>query len=240
MLEESSNFESFNGSKKQKTMIPKNLRGNAISAKVGTPAATFTVKITRLTANIAGALPVCIFGPQKMQSQYVQFLTDSSRLPNTTTSYDGMYGGLNTNAVAPSIANATQKVFSFTDSAGPATDLISVETVENPYPEVLDGIARNPMVCNRIRMSLSDPTQESQFSQSIEVLESTLYGKTESQIFTPQDEKSPNQFQQGIVDILRFEFDVNSQTFFVVPIINVANFTLTMSFSVADYARPLA
>ena len=135
--------------------------------------------------------------------------------------------------------NATQKVFSFTDS-GVTTDLIQVETVENPYPEVLDGIARNPMVCNRIRMSLSDPTQESQFAQSIEVLESTLYGKTESQIFTPQDEKSPNQFQQGIVDILRFEFDINSQTFFVVPIINVANFTLTMSFSVADYARPLA
>ena len=196
------------------------------------PAAQFTIRVRRNSINIAnGILPVALFGWQKYLSQYNQELSNQNVLPTATTGYDGVVGGIT------SAPNASDLVFSYTD--GVNTDTLTVSCDENPYTEVLGASAFAPMLIQKIRMSLSDETQNSQFQQGIQVLRSTIFGKTTRQTIVPSTQKSPLQFQAGIVDLIDYPMTLDSSTFLIVPVLAVASFEVAFSFEVQAYSRPL-
>jgi len=226
-------YESLDGPA-AKVVAPK---GNPIQRNALQPAAQFTTRLTRLTNAVANGapLPLALFGWNKYFSQYVGDLSNSQNLP-ANTSYNGVIGGL-VQAATPSIALADRLQFQYTEGAN--VDLLQIECDENPYTEVLSATAFTPMLVNKIRMSLSNETQNSQFNQGIKIIRSSTFGKVETQTIVPATQKSPMQFQQGIVDLIDFPLVVDAQTYMIVPIIGQAAFAVAMSFEVQAFSRPL-
>jgi hypothetical protein len=210
-----------------------NPNGSPLQKNALQPAAQFTLRITRLTANIAGNLPVALFGGNRSAAQYINDL--SIGLP-AATSFDGVVGGL-TAASLPSIALADRLQFSYTSGAG--TDLLQVECDENPYPEILAASTFTPMVINTIRMGLSDETKNAQFNLGIKAIRSSTFGKETKQTIVPQTQKSPMQFQAGIVDLVDFPSVIDAQTYFIMPVLPEAGFAISLSFNVQAFSRPL-
>lgn len=232
-LPDGNGYESFGG--KQPAMI-NNPAGNPIQKNALQPAAQFTVRISRLTADIVGqALPVAVFGWNKYFSQYIQNLSDA-RLIGAGTTYDGVVGGPS-QAALPTTALADRLQYQFTNGAN--TDLLQVESDENPYTELLAATGFTPMLVNKIRMSISDQTQNAQFNLGIQVIRSSTFGKIETQTIVPSTQKSPMQFQDGIVDLIDYPIVLDAQSYLVVPILDVANFAVALSFEVQSFSRPL-
>lgn len=226
----SGQYESFGGNPPSTLNNP---NGSPLQKNALQPAAQFTLRISRLTANINGNLPVALFGGNRSAAQFVNDLTIG--LPAGTT-YDGMVGG-KVAAAPPSIALADRLQFSFTQ--GGNTDLLQVECDENPYPEILAATEFTPMVINTIRMGLSDETKNAQFNMGIKAIRSSTFGKETKQTIVPQTQKSPMQFQSGIVDLVDFPSVIDAQTYFILPVLPEAGFAISLSFNVQAFSRPL-
>lgn len=194
------------------------------------PAALFTLKVTRVSANINQALPFVLFGWQQSQSQY------RSQIQNVLsggTVFDGLGGGK-----SAAIADSEKVIFSFTNGAD--TDTVEIESQDgSSYPELLFGSGIVPMRAQKVRISLSDETKSQQFSERLQFGNKTLFGLEKSQSLTPNSQKSPNQFQAGIIDLLSTPVDLGASVFLQSKIIAEQSFSLALTFEVSSFTRPL-
>lgn len=145
-------------------------------------AAQFTLNVTRNSANIAAILPVPLFGILDKESSWKEIIAQS--LPaGTTFSY----------AVSP-----TGKGLRYTYVNGGNTDTIDVECPQVPYVNLLRASQGSILTMTQNKMTIDDVANQSQFSQAVEIVHNTLFGKFTSDSFTPNDYKSDLQNQNDI------------------------------------------
>lgn len=145
-------------------------------------AAQFTLNITRNSANIAAILPVPLFGILDKESSYKEIVAQS--LPSGTTF---------SLAVSP-----TGKGIRYTYVNGGNTDTIDVECPQVPYVNLLRASQGSILTMTQNKMTIDDVANQSQFSQAVEIVHNTLFGKFTSDSFTPNDYKSDLQNQNDI------------------------------------------
>lgn len=180
-------------------------------------AAQFGLKLKRLTAAIAQTLPVPMFNPIDAQAAYAQSVGGLQR-PGVRLS-NVKFG---TNGGFPDKMQLT-----YTDGVG--TDIVEVTCTSTDYPSFLASLITDKFNVNKIRMTLSDPAQLIQFDERLTANTLSMFGRGETNSVTPSNFKSPQQYQEGIVDVdLDFKFD--KQTALVLPLIPVAAFSVSLNF----------
>lgn len=185
--------------------------GNIVSA------AQFGIKMTRLTAAIAQPLPVPVFNPVDAEDFYRKTL--GPLLPPGVVVSSLRYGS---GAGLPDTLEITY-------TSGALSDIVNVTCTSMPYPAFLRSLIADKFAINKIRMTLSDPAQLAQFDQKLTAASYTLFGLGEQNETTPSNFRSPQQYQDGIVDVdLDFKFD--KQTGLAFPVLPVANLAVQMNF----------
>lgn len=100
------------------------------------------------------------------------------------------------------------------------------------YGNLLNSTNSDTFFMNNIRFSINDLTQLAQFDESIIVYNVSLFGKSVFDTIVPSDLKSPEQYQNGIIDI-PLARQMNKATGFAMAM----NYTLgsfTWSFNVIE------
>ena len=189
-----------------------------------TAKAQFDLIVKRNSANILSNLPLALFGSLDALSGYNQVLS-------------GLF------KAGVSITNVQYSVFSgyqykdnltFTYSDGTNTDTVTITCNQIEYPVFLESIQNDLFEMSKIRYSLSDTTQVSQFDNGMFIKYRTLFGKTGSDQISVGAWKSPQQYQNGIID-MDICVPVNGQTSLVTQINAVSGFSFTISGFVSKY-----
>lgn len=179
-------------------------------------AAQFSILVHRLTANIAEALPIPVFAPIYAPNGWRRFVQGYLGAGTVLTSV--RYGE---NQSQPDSAR-----FTFTN--GVNVDIVDVSCSSAPYPVFLDSLITDMFEVNKIRMTLSDPAQVRQFAQELTFQTRTLFGLGGTNPVTPDNFRSPQQYQAGIVDVdVDAKFD--KQTGVIVPIVDEADFEVSLN-----------
>lgn len=190
---------------------------------VGSLAAMFTMKVQRNSVNIAGSLPVALFGTLDSDANYQRFVTPPAGV--TLAVSIGQVAG------QPNAAR-------FTYTQGANVDTIDVTCQQAPYPSFLNSLSSDTLRMSKLRLSISDSTQQAQFSESIAVKTASLFGRQTQNTINPSSFKRPDQFQAGIIDLDGI-YDVDKETAFVFNMIDVgaANFSVSIDFFAEAFTR---
>jgi hypothetical protein len=179
----------------------------------------FSFTVRRLTNNIVAALPVIVGFAGGLMNRFGIL---SRYLPAGTTVAvsGGVYGP----------ANFDRLRFTFTNGAD--VDIVDVTCKEVEYPYFLGLQPNNPMKTNLIKATISDPSQQQQFAESIKMVSLGFGGQLGEQSFTPNDFATDARFQNGQIDMpISVPFDQQNG---IVPFItDVANFAITLTCTVA-------
>lgn len=198
----------------------------AVSIQTGNvqAAAQFDITAKRITANIASALPVPFFGALDLENGFTNLLN----LPAGVTLSDMNIG------TTKGVAFANKLELEFTDGVG--TDTVEITSSTYFYPSLLKSTITDLLKLSKMRYSISDTTQIAQFSQSLNVVSRSMFGKVNSNNISVGAFKQPNQFQQGIIDI-DGEIEVDKETSIQTAIIPVVGFSFTLSMWVEKFFR---
>jgi len=186
-------------------------------------AAQFDITITRNSANIAGILPFCLFGPNDALNGYRQVMDN---LPAGTV-LTSVRSGEN-NSLPSSL------VFTFTNGAN--VDTVTVTCNQYPYPSFLTALNTDMFKASKIRYSISDATQLTQFNQPFDFKVRSMFGKKSADSVSIGAYKAPQQFQNGIIDVDGV-FDLDKETTILSSIIGVAGFSVTLSMFIEKFYR---
>jgi hypothetical protein len=186
-------------------------------------AAQFDIQITRLTATVAGDLPVPIFGALDIQSKYNGVLTQ----PSGTTITALTIGAIGTE---------TQVRISYT--RGGNTDIVVLSISQYDYPSFLSALLSSRFVVSNARYSVSDTTATGiqQLTKPFRAIERSMFGAFLKNDIPLSSAKSPFQFQNGIVDILG-TFNITAQTTWVLDFQALANQVVTISAFVSQSTK---
>ena len=186
-------------------------------------AAQFDIQITRLTATVAGDLPVPIFGALDIQSKYNGVLTQ----PSGTTISALTVGAIGTE---------TQVRISYTRGAN--TDIVVISISQYDYPSFLHALLSSRFVVSNARYSVSDTTATGiqQLTKPFQAIERSMFGAFLKNDIPLSSAKSPFQFQNGIVDILG-TFNITAQTTWVLYFQALANQVVTISAFVSQSTK---
>jgi hypothetical protein len=186
-------------------------------------AAQFDIQITRLTATVAGDLPVPIFGALDIQSKYNGVLTQ----PSGTTISALTVGAIGTE---------TQVRISYT--RGGNTDIVVISISQYDYPSFLHALLSSRFVVSNARYSVSDTTATGiqQLTKPFQAIERSMFGAFLKNDIPLSSAKSPFQFQNGIVDILG-TFNITAQTTWVLYFQALANQVVTISAFVSQSTK---
>jgi hypothetical protein len=188
-------------------------------------AANFGLTITRGTATILQPLPAVLFGYQDSKNGYRNIINGSLPVGVSLRAFE-------VGEVAGKPDSAT---FEYSD--GVNTDIVSVQSETYPYPGLLEASGSDRMRMSKIRMELSDSTQQSQIRQELKTVSNSPFGKTSTNSVSATAFKRPDQFQAGIVDLdAVFEFDKETSLF--TKVIAVAGFSVTYNSFVEKFDRP--
>lgn len=179
--------------------------------------AQFTINVSRATAAIASAVEIPIFGSMHFASGYVDRINPTSGGSFTVT------GGVN--------VAGFNNVVRVTHVNGANTDITTISCNEVPYPSFLSANNQDLFLISNIRYSLNDPTQLSQFAQTFEMRQKSLFGAGAANPLSPVSFKTPEQFQAGIIDI-PVNIPVDKETYLVVGVA-----ALVISFSLAVFVQ---
>lgn len=198
----------------------------AVSIQTGNvqAAAQFDITAKRVTATINQALPVPFFGVLDLENGFTNLLN----LPAGVTLSDLNIG------TTKGVAFANKLELEFTD--GVNTDVVEITSSTYFYPSLLKSTITDLLKLSKMRYSVSDTTQIAQFSQSLNVVSRSMFGKVSSNSISVAAFKQPNQFQQGIIDI-DGEIEVDKETSIQTAIIPVAGFSFTLSMWVEKFFR---
>lgn len=149
----------------------------------------FTLKVTRLTANIAQPLPVALFGTSAYQAGYQSEISAPAGLTLTVV------GG--TANAAAGYANVD---FSWTDGAN--TDIVRVQCPTVQYPVLLNALNTDLLEYSSIKLFLSGASDQSQFNNSLYFKTTNLFGSRSEQNIEPASAIETTQLQTNQVDLL--------------------------------------
>ena len=198
-------------------------RGQQFGA--GGESAQFDIVIERLTANIAAALPVFIFGAQHAMAGYAGLLNVPS----------GMTLQVKMGIIGNTTSNLEFVDFIYTQGAN--VDTVRVSTNSGaPYPSFLMASLTDLFVINGIRYTISDTTQLGQLNQPFIESEKSLFGKTQDNPISVSSFKNPLQFQSGIIDI-PYNGGIDKEKGFAISIISDAGFSVTLSVLVSRFTQ---
>ena len=153
-------------------------------------AAQLKLTVTRVTANIVDApLPFAMFGVLDMENGYRQALQGLLAAGTVLTSVDIGEGDGQPNAAL------------FTYTKGADVDTVRVECSAAPYPNVLKSTLVDIFQVGQVRVKLSDRTQATQFDQGLFPVVRNMWGRNSENNLTPADFFSPEQFQEGVIDV---------------------------------------
>jgi len=174
--------------------------------------AKFDVTITN-TAGTAFAGRIDLFN----------YLYSSSRFTDSSVVQDGG---------APA-AWSNAGVLTFTD--GTNSVAVSSSTPElGSYRAIFESLAFDSVKVDLMRIRVANA---SQFAGDIQIKSKTLFGASKSNTIDPNSYVNPDQNQSLIVDIPQ-EFIIDNETGLFVNIINYAYLPITISFFVAEFAKP--
>lgn len=176
----------------------------------------YTVQVKRITANIAESLPAPIFGAAEISAGFDGLLPLPSGVTLTKLDF-GMANG--------SLSFRNKLVLTYSDGTNPP-DSIEITCKQLPYPTFLNQLLGTGQAVGLTRISLSDSTQVAQFSANLKLLIRTGAGRINSDNLSASASKSPEQFQQGIVDIKQ-GYQVDRYTTLVSEILPVVGFTVS-------------
>jgi hypothetical protein len=182
-------------------------------------AAQMKVIVTRPTAAINQVLPFAIFGALDAENGYRAALTGQLGAGTALTSFD----------VGESDGQPTAGVFTFTNGAN--VDTVVVECSTSPYPSVLRSSQTDIFEMSKIRVRLSDKTRAAQFDQGLFPTVRNMWGYNRQNNLTPGDFFSPEQFQEGVIDV-DVDVSIDKETFLQSGIIALAGFSVSYSLSV--------
>lgn len=180
-------------------------------------AAQFTIQIKRNTANIVGEiLPVMVFDPIDLENGYRRALQGYIPAGVVLTSV--------TSGEKVSLPNTVR----FTYTQGVLVDTIDITCSSAPYTSFLASLVTDKFDLNKIRFTLSDPAQVAQFANECQFYTRSMFGLGSTVPITPDNFRSPQQYQAGIVDVdVDSKFDKQSGV--IVPINAVANFQVSLN-----------
>lgn len=180
-------------------------------------AAQFTIQVKRVSANIAGALPVMLFSPIDLINGYRKVLQGYIKPGAALTSV--RYGE------NESLPNTVE----FTYTEGVDVDTIEVTCPTAPYPMFLQSLITDMFRINKIRISLSDPAQISQFANEMMFQTGSMFGLASQNPVVPDNFRSPQQYQAGIVDV-DVDASIDKQTGLIIPVNSVAGLQVSVNF----------
>lgn len=187
-------------------------------------AANFGITVKRNTANIAGTLPFAIFGSQDFENGY------------RNTIQGQLTGGTVLTSVTGGEKDGLPGTVRFTYTNGVNVDTIDVTSNTYPYPSLLNSTNVDLLRMSKIRLELSDATQQAQFSQDLITVSNSPFGKSTSNRISATAFKSPQQFQAGIVDLDAI-VEIDKETGIYSQILGVANFSVTLNSFVEKFYR---
>lgn len=220
-----------------------NMDGNGVRGSVGpelsvTPgniisAAKLTMLVRRDSANIPSPLPFVLLGANDIADGYRRLIGAvgfSATAPAGLVLTSVQYG--------ENVGNPNTVVFTYT-APGPLVDTVTVSCPTCPVPVLMQGLLTGLMEINKIRMKISDATQLAQFDELFTDTQHSFLGPVVTNPVTPSDFQSPEQFQQGIVD-LDLLWAKDNEGAFVGQILNVAAFQINFSISINRFYRQIA
>lgn len=187
-------------------------------------AATFTLTVKRISANIAQDLPIAMLGALAAKNGYRQALTGYLGAGTTLTSVE----------IGESDGQPDQALFTFTNGA--SVDTVSIQSDTYPYPSLLESTVTDTLSANKVRVELSDKTQTRQYRNPIIPSVANMFGAAKQNQATAANFRTPQDFQEGIVDIpARIDFD--KETSAIHKIINVVGLEVNYTWFVRKFNR---
>ncbi len=193
--------------------------------------AIFSIKVLRTGVNVAAtAIPFVLMAGNWASNGYQGFFDNPVGL---TYQFLTPIGGSQVVDAGNPVADFNSILFKWSDDAGTSYDTIKVTALAAAnYPTILQMLANGEKIeFSKIRMKISDAAQLTQFDEPMQFAIGRMFGVVEKNPITVDSQKSPYQFQDGIVDI-----DVNG-TFggnigIISNIIAVTGFSVVYTFYV--------
>lgn len=213
-----------NGGMQGGTGRPMQLQGNLFTPVA---AAQFDFVITRLTHSINEALPVALFGAQDLANGYRKMLAEY--IPAGVTLSDVLYGEQD------GVPNSVDFVYT---AAGPVQDTVRVTVPQYAYPSFLQSCLTDMLNIEKTRYKLSDKTQVVQFGNVFDFKTASMFGRTTKNQVSVTAMQSPQQYQEGIIDI-DGKFPIDKETGLIVAISDTGanNFGITLSMFISKFYR---
>lgn len=157
----------------------------------GAAAALLNIRVTRLTATIAGiSLPFPIFGSAQVANGYRTMLNEF------------LTGGTVLTSVRQGESDSLPNSLDLVYTNGANVDTVRVECVEVPYPTLLtDGIT-DPFEINKCRVNVSNTAvADAQFGNQYVVKTNTMFGQKKSDSISPETFNDPSNLRNNIIDL---------------------------------------
>ena len=133
-------------------------------------------------------LPIVMFGYLDYLNNYVQVM--AGMLPAVCTGY------------TIAVVNNGDIQITYNDNSTPVAPVVLVlSCAEYPYLPFLFASGMHVFSMSRIRISLSDKTKLQQFQTILRPYHRTMFGDDSKQTITQSIQKTPKQFQDGIIDL---------------------------------------
>lgn len=179
--------------------------------------ADFTINVTRNSNNIASPLPFLLFGVNYVENQYRELL--SPFLLNAVVLTSVVYD------------SSGNMIFTFT--LGVNVDTITISCNEAPYSVFLQSTRTDLIKIQKVRYNISDTTKLANYSQPMAIVQKSLFGTLVNNKISVTKYKNPQQFQNGIVDVMA-SFDVDKTKGLVHYMIQNLQ-TIELNHFVSDY-----
>ncbi len=163
-----------------------------------------------LNAGLQNDLPFFLFGQSDYESGYAKLVQQFQINANWTFGAPFIFGKDNPaialDANATGVLQKGDLVLPYTsDLPGGGTTTVALLVVRCSniaMGSLLQATSSDTFIINGVRYVLDDPTTNAQqYSKAINVFELSIFGKFDSDSFTPNAYKVPEQFQNGIVDL---------------------------------------
>lgn len=191
-------------------------------------AAQFTIQIKRLTNEILLPLPVAVFAPVYGPNGWRILL--QGRMP-AGVRLEKVTGG--------EIDSLPENYrFSYLDTSG-NNDLVEVSCTTAPYPAFLAALITDRFKLNKLRLTLSDPSQVAQYANQLSFVTRSMFGLGTSNDLVPDNFRSPQQYQAGIVDV-DVDASFDKQTGIVTTINPVAGLQMSINCFASSFYQQIA
>lgn len=183
-------------------------------------AASFDIVITRVSANLAMALPIPLFGSIHLDAKYQSVM--GGYLPN----------GITISSVA--INSTGSLVFSLTD--GTSTDTIRIDCVQVPYITFINALNFSAMRLTKVKYAISNTAYLTQFSQIFETYAKGIFGTHSGVPISVASTNDPRSQNLAVREIDQ-NIDINNETSVIIGVVNQASFSVTISSFVQQFNR---